>query len=63
MPDFELRHRGRTVTRFVADVDPDDETECVELLERTAAEQRINPKQAVLRTWVGRHRYPRDYRT
>jgi hypothetical protein len=63
MPDFELRHRGRRVTQFVADVNPEDEEACVELLERIADEQRINPKQAVLRTWVGRHRYQRDYRT
>lgn len=63
MPDFELRHRGRTVTRFVADVDPDDETECVELLERIARQEHINVKQAVLRTWVGRYRRQREYRT
>ncbi len=62
MPDFELRHRGRRVAEFIADVDPDDETACVELLERIARQEHINVKQAVLRTWVGRYRRQREYR-
>lgn len=40
MADVEIRYRGRTVERFVGDVDPDDELECVALLRRRARELR-----------------------
>lgn len=62
MPDFELRHRGRRVVEFVADVDPDDVTACVELLLHVARQEHVTARQAVLRTWVGRYRRQRDYR-
>jgi|1185.fasta_scaffold542906_1 hypothetical protein len=36
--DVEIRFRGRTVERFVSEVDPDDDLECVALLRRRAHE-------------------------
>ena len=54
MADVEIRLHGRTLERFVSDVDPDDEPECVALLRRRARELRRPVEGLTLRTTAKR---------
>jgi hypothetical protein len=61
MADVEIRFRGRTVERFVSEVDPEDELECVALLRRRARELRKPVDGLTLRA-TGKRKPWREYR-
>jgi hypothetical protein len=52
--EIEIRHKGRQVERFSADVDPRDEIECVALLRRRARELRLPLERLSLVVWAPR---------
>lgn len=61
MADVEIRARGRTIERFVSEVDPDDEQACVALLRRRARELR-RPADGLSLRVTARRKPWREYR-
>jgi hypothetical protein len=55
MSDIEIREGNRRLESFRADIDPDDEAECVALLRRRAKQLRRPVERLVLITWTPRH--------
>jgi hypothetical protein len=57
----EIRRGRRVVERFLSDIDPDDESECIALLRRRARELAKPVEELTLRTWAAKRRR-REYR-